>query len=204
MIAYIRGKVAHLAEAKVIVDVHDIGYQIFITSRDASAMPPAGSEVMLHTFFNVKEDAMQLFGFLSRDDMEIFKLLLGVNGVGPKAALGILSVMSADDIRFAVLADDAKTISKAPGIGTKTARKLILDLKDKVSLEDAFEKRLENQNGASVPASENDAASEAVQALVALGYSSADALKAIRKADIAEGMSTEEILKSALKNMSFL
>lgn len=204
MIAYIRGKVAHLTETKVIVDVHDIGYQIFITARDASAMPPAGDEVLLHTFFNVKEDAMQLFGFLSKDDMEIFKLLLGVNGVGPKAALGILSVMSADDIRFAVLADDAKTISKAPGIGTKTARKLILDLKDKVSLEDAFEKRLENQAGSPVPAVENDTVSEAVQALTALGYSSADALKAVRKADIAEGMTTEEILKSALKNMSFL
>ena len=204
MIAYIRGKVAHLTETKVIVDVHDIGYQIFTTARDASAMPPAGGEVLLHTFFNVKEDAMQLFGFLSKDDMEIFKLLLGVNGVGPKAALGILSVMSADDIRFAVLADDAKTISKAPGIGTKTARKLILDLKDKVSLEDAFEKRLENQAGSPVPAVENDAVSEAVQALTALGYSSADALKAVRKADIAEGMTTEEILKSALKNMSFL
>ena len=204
MIAYIRGKVAHLTETKVIVDVHDIGYQIFITARDASAMPPADGEVLLHTFFNVKEDAMQLFGFLSKDDMEIFKLLLGVNGVGPKAALGILSVMSADDIRFAVLADDAKTISKAPGIGTKTARKLILDLKDKVSLEDAFEKRLENQAGAPVPTVENDAVSEAVQALTALGYSSADALKAVRKADIAEGMTTEEILKSALKNMSFL
>ena len=81
MIAYIRGKVAHLTETKVIVDVHDIGYQIFITARDASAMPPAGDEVLLHTFFNVKEDAMQLFGFLSKDDMEIFKLLLGVNGV---------------------------------------------------------------------------------------------------------------------------
>lgn len=167
-------------------------------------MPPAGDEVLLHTFFNVKEDAMHLFGFLSKDDMEIFKLLLGVNGVGPKAALGILSVMSADDIRFAVLADDAKTISKAPGIGTKTARKLILELKDKVSLEDAFEKRLENQAGAPVPTVENDAVSEAVQALTALGYSSADALKAVRKADIAEGMTTEEILKSALKNMSFL
>ena len=204
MIAYIRGKVAHLTETKVIVDVHDIGYQIYITARDATAMPPACGEVLLHTFFNVKEDAMQLFGFLSKDDMEIFKLLLGVNGVGPKAALGILSVMSADDIRFAVLADDAKTISKAPGIGTKTARKLILELKDKVSLEDAFEKRLENQAGAPVPTVENDAVSEAVQALTALGYSSADALKAVRKADIAEGMTTEEILKSALKNMSFL
>ena len=204
MIQFIRGKLVSVEEDRAIVEVNGVGYGIFMSVQAMSRLPRMGAEVKIHTYLNVKEDAMQLFGFLSKDDMEIFKLLLGVNGVGPKAALGILSVMSADDIRFAVLADDAKTISKAPGIGTKTARKLILELRDKVSLEDAFEKRLENQAGAPVPTVENDAVSEAVQALTALGYSSADALKAVRKADIAEGMTTEEILKSALKNMSFL
>lgn len=204
MIAYIRGKVVDVSESKAIVDVHDIGYQVFITSRDAQAMPSIGETVKLHTFFNVKEDAMQLFGFLSKDDMEVFKLLLNVNGVGPKAALGVLSAMSADDLRFAVLAGDAKTISKAPGIGNKTAQKMILELKDKMSLEDAFEKRLENSADASAGVGMNDAKSEAVQALVALGYSNADALKAVQRADISEEMSTEDILKAALKNMSFL
>lgn len=204
MIAYVRGKVVDVSEAKVTVDVHDMGYRVFITSRDAQAMPPVGEMVKLHTFFSVKEDAMQLFGFLSRDDMEVFKLLLNVSGVGPKAALGVLSAMSADDLRFAVLAGDAKSISKAPGIGNKTAQKVILELKDKLSLEDAFEKRLENSAGGAAPAGMNDAKSEAVQALVALGYSSADALKAVKQADASDGMSTEDILKAALKNMSFL
>ena len=204
MIAYIRGKVVDVSESKVIVDVHDMGYQVFITSRDGQAMPPIGETVKLHTFFHVKEDAMQLFGFLAKDDMEVFKLLLNVNGVGPKAALGVLSAMSADDLRFAVLAGDAKSISKAPGIGNKTAQKMILELKDKMSLEDAFEKRLENSAGASAAAGMNDAKSEAVQALAALGYSNADALKAVQRAGVSEEMSTEEILKAALKNMSFL
>lgn len=204
MIAYIRGKVMEVSEAGVVLDVHDMGYQVFITSRDSQAMPPIGNTVKLYTFFNVKEDAMQLFGFLSKDDREVFRLLLNVNGVGPKAALGVLSAMSADDLRFAVLAGDAKSISKAPGIGNKTAQKMILELKDKMSLEDAFEKRLENSAGASSSAGMNDAKSEAVQALVALGYSSADALKAVQRAEASEDMNTEEILKAALKNMSFL
>ena len=125
MIAYICGKVVHVSETKVILEVHGMGFQVFITARDASAIPAPGEQVLLHTFFHVKEDAMQLFGFLSQDDREVFKLLLNVNGVGPKAALGVLSAMSADDLRFAVLAGDAKTISKAPGIGNKTAQKMI-------------------------------------------------------------------------------
>lgn len=204
MIAYIRGKVVHVSETKVILEVHGMGFQVFITARDASAIPAPGEQVLLHTFFHVKEDAMQLFGFLSQDDREVFKLLLNVNGVGPKAALGVLSAMSADDLRFAVLAGDAKTISKAPGIGNKTAQKMILELKDKMSLEDAFEKRMENSAKANVANGVTDAKSEAIQALVALGYSNADALKSVNRANASEDMDTEAILKAALKNMSFL
>lgn len=204
MIAYIRGKVVHVSETKVILEVHGMGFQVFITARDASAIPAPGEQVLLHTFFHVKEDAMQLFGFLSQDDREVFKLLLNVNGVGPKAALGVLSAMSADDLRFAVLAGDAKSISKAPGIGNKTAQKMILELKDKMSLEDAFEKRMENSTKANVANGMTDAKSEAIQALVALGYSNADALKSVNRANASEDMDTEAILKAALKNMSFL
>ena len=204
MIAYIRGKVVHVSETKVILEVHGMGFQVFITARDASAIPAPGEQVLLHTFFHVKADAMQLFGFLSQDDREVFKLLLNVNGVGPKAALGVLSAMSADDLRFAVLAGDAKTISKAPGIGNKTAQKMILELKDKMSLEDAFEKRMENSAKANVANGMTDAKSEAIQALVALGYSNADALKSVNRANASEDMDTEAILKAALKNMSFL
>lgn len=135
MIGYLRGEVAAVSEGKLILDVHDVGFMISVTSKDASLMPSAGNEVKIYTHLQVKEDDMQLYGFLTQDDLETFRLLLNVNGIGPKAALGILSVFSSDDLRFAVLADDVKAISRAPGIGNKTAQKLILELKDKMSLE---------------------------------------------------------------------
>lgn len=204
MIAYLKGIVAEVTETKVVLDVNNIGFQIFISSREAAAMPGRGEEVKIYTYMNVKEDAMQLYGFLNEDDLEMYRLLLNVNGIGPKAALGILSVLTADDLRFAVLSDDVKSISKAPGIGGKTAQKMILELKDKLSLEDAFEKRFAASAKAAEASEMNDAKAEAVQALTALGYSNSDALKAVRKAEITEEMDTETILKLALKQMAFL
>lgn len=199
MIAFLRGEVAAVSENRLVLDVNNVGYQMFISARDAAEMPSVGEEVKIHTYLSVREDAMQLFGFLSEDDLEVYKLLLNVNGIGPKAGLGILSVLSADDLRFAVLSDDAKTIAKAPGIGNKTAQKLILELKDKLSLEDAFEKKLKKaeKNTSALEANK----SEAVQALVALGYSNSDALRAVKKVDITEDMDTEAILKQALRKM---
>ncbi len=140
MIAFLKGKVVSVSESRLVLDVNDVGFQISITSRDAARMPSVGHQVLLYTYLSVREDAMQLFGFLSEDDLEIYRLLIGVSGIGPKAGLGILSVLSADDLRFAVLADDAKAIARAPGVGNKTAQKLILELKDKLSLEEAIEK----------------------------------------------------------------
>lgn len=199
MIAYLKGEVASVSENRLVLDVNHVGYQIFISGRDAADMPPVGEEVKIHTYLSVREDAMQLFGFLSEDDLEIYKLLLNVNGIGPKAGLGILSVLSADDLRFAVLSDDAKTIAKAPGIGNKTAQKLILELKDKLSLEEAFEKKLQKTETAAVGNEENKG--QAVQALVALGYSNSEALRAVKKVDVTEDMDTETILKQALKKI---
>ena len=164
-------------------------------------MPPIGEEVKIHTYLSVREDAVQLFGFLTEDDLDMYKLLLGVNGIGPKAGLGILSVLSADDLRFAVLSDDAKTIAKAPGIGNKTAQKLILELKDKLNLEEAFEKKLQKTEAASTAGVTEEGKSQAVQALVALGYSNSEALRAVKQVEITEGMDTEAILKQALKKM---
>ncbi len=204
MIAYIKGEVADVSENSAVIDVNGIGYRVLLNVKDMQALPAAGSTVKLHTYFSVREDAMQLFGFLRKDDLEMFRLLLGVSGIGPKAALGVLSALSADDLRFAVLADDAKTISRAPGIGNKTARKLILELKDKLSLEDAFDKRLENNMASTAGGGADDAAGEAVQALVALGYSNADALRAVKQAEVTEDMDVEAILKAALKKISFL
>ena len=114
MIAYIKGKVAEILEDRVILEAGSMGYNIFMPMASAEAELRKGDEVKLHTYLNVREDAMQLFGFLTRDDLNTFKLLLGVNGIGPKAALGVLSGLTADELRFAVLADDVKTISRAP------------------------------------------------------------------------------------------
>lgn len=204
MIAYLKGTVAEVTETRVVVEVNQIGFQIYISLRDAQAMPRRGEEVQIYTYLNVKEDAMQLFGFLDEDDLEMYKLLLNVSGIGPKAALGVLSVLTADDLRFAVLADDVKAISRAPGIGAKTAQKLILELKDRLKLEDAFEKKLASQAGKAEQAGFDDARSEAVEALTALGYSATDALKAVRRAETTDDMDTETILKLALKQMAFL
>ena len=163
-------------------------------------LPPIGSEVKIHTYLNVREDAMQLFGFLTKDDLKVFRLLIGVNGIGPKGGLNILSKMTPDDLRFAVLAGDVKAISAAPGIGKKTAEKLIIELKDKLNIDDVLTKEEEVM---SVPSGRADMQSEAVQALVALGYGSAESLKAIKKVPMTETMTVEELLKQSLKFMVF-
>lgn len=208
MIAYIRGTLAFVEpeESMAVLETGGIGYQILLSGRDLDLLPSVGEEVRLYTYLQVREDAFVLYGFFTREDRKLFQLLLGVSGIGPKGALGVLTALSADDLRFAVLADDAKTIAKAPGIGHKTAQKLILELKDKLSLEEAFEARLAGSQAkeAAVSAGElTEARNEAVEALTALGYSASDSLKAVRKVEAAEGMNVEDILKAALKYMSF-
>lgn len=202
MYAYIRGILAEVEEDVIVVEAGGVGYNIYITGQMFDILPQRGSEVKIHTYLSVREDAMQLFGFSTRDDLKFFKLLIGVNGIGPKGALGILSAMSADDLRFAVLADDAKAISRAPGIGAKTAQRLILELKDKVSLEDAFEQKLANTADGVRQNNTNAAQSEAVQALTALGYGASEALRAVNAVENAGEMEVEDILKAALKNMA--
>lgn len=203
MIAFIKGNVIEISEGRAIVEVNGIGYRVLVSGGDAQKLTSMENPVLLHTHFQVREDAFTLFGFLNKDDLEVFQMLIGVNGIGPKAALGILSAFSATDLRFAVLAGDAKMIARAPGIGNKTAQKLILELKDKFSLMDAFEKQIE-ESAREVPGSLPDThRNEAVQALVALGYPSAEALKAVRSVEDAADMSTEDILKAALKKMTF-
>ena len=202
MIGYIRGILEEADEQSVIIDNHGIGYRIFVPSSAFSGALPIGKEVKIYTYLSVKEDAMQLYGFLTRDDLRMFRMLLGVNGIGPKAGLGILSALTADELRFAVLADDAVSIAKAPGIGKKTAQKLILELKDKLNLEDAFEQKLANQAAKDISAADaGSQVQEAVQALTALGYPGTEALRAVKKVEGAESMTVEEILKAALKKM---
>lgn len=201
MISFIRGTAVDMTEASIIVEAGNIGYEIFMTGNDLGKIH-MGTELKIHTYFHVREDVMQLFGFLSKDDLYVFRLLLGVNGVGPKGAMGILSGITADELRFAVLSDDVKTLSKAPGIGRKTAQKLILELKDKLKLSDAFELKLahEQEKAEIGTETETDGHKEAVEALVALGYSSTEALRAVRKVTGVKPDDVEGILKAALKN----
>ena len=128
MIAYVNGVVDIISEDNVVLDVGGIGYNIKISASTAEKLPGAGKQVKLYTYTSVREDAIQLFGFLSRNDLDIFKKCISVSGIGPKGALAILSVLDADSLRFAILTGDAKAISKAPGIGAKTAERLILEL----------------------------------------------------------------------------
>lgn len=201
MIAYVKGIVADISEDNVIVDVGGIGYNVKISASTASLLPGIGEEVKMHTYTLVREDAFSLYGFLTRDDLEIFKKCITVNGIGPKGALAILSVMDADSLRFAIMSGDAKAIAKAPGIGGKTAERLILDLKDKISLEETlFSKEAAVYAGAKA-VSESPACSEAIEALVALGYGQAQAVKAVKSVEGRDAMDTGELLKVALKNL---
>ena len=204
MYSYIRGILTDQDEETIVVEAAGVGYNIYTTAQTFQSFKTNGSEVKIYTYLQVREDAMTLFGFLTKDDLKVFKLLLGVNGIGPKGAIGILSVMTTDDLRFAVLADDAKAIAKAPGVGNKTAQRLILELKDKLSLEEAFEQKLAHTAQSEEAHTTSGMQNEAVQALVALGYSSSEALKAVSAVELTEQMDTEALLKAALKKMAFL
>lgn len=202
MIAYIKGNLADIMQDRIVIDVSGIGWQVFVPGQVLDHLPAMGEPVKIHTWLQVREDAMTLFGFLTKDDLRIFKLLIVVNGIGPKNALAILSVMNTDDLRFAILGDDAKAIAKTPGVGTKTAQRLILELKDKISLEDAFEQKMAHLQEAQSDTSGVKA--EAVMALTALGYSSSEALKALNGIAVTEDMEVEALLKQALKNMAMI
>ena len=205
MIAYIKGEVAWIEEERIVLESGNIGYNIMMPASSFDTQDLVGKEVKIYTHLNVREEAMQLYGFLNLDELKTFRLLLGVNGIGPKAALGILSGLTTDELRFAVLSDDVKTISKAPGIGKKTAQKLILELKDKIDLEEVFETKQEHAReteGKMESKEENAAKKDAVDALTALGYSSTEALRAVRQTGVTPDMDVETILKLALKNMN--
>lgn len=202
MIAYLNGRVADVSEDNLVIEVAHIGYNVRVPASVTALLPPVGEEVRIYTYMSVREDAVALYGFLTKDDLEMYKQLITVSGVGPKAGLSVLSVLSADELRMAVISQDAKAISKAPGIGAKTAQRIILELKDRVSLEDTAFMKDSGMGPAEAPVSGgiSQAKAEAVEALTALGYSSSDALRAVKAVE-QEDMDVEELLKAALKKM---
>lgn len=201
MISYIKGEVTEIFDDTIVVEANNIGYNIKVPSSFMSRIV-IGNEYRIYTYLNVREDAMVLFGFSSRDELNMFKLLISVNGVGPKAGLLILSSLSADELRLAILADDKKTISKCQGVGAKTASKLILELKDKLKLSDVIENSFNIE--VSDTMQDNNARGEAIEALVALGYSNSEALKAVRMVEITSDMDSSAILKMALKKLTMI
>lgn len=200
MIAYLKGTIAEVEKDSLILECRDIGYRIFMPASALERLGRTGEVLTIHTYFHVREEAMQLYGFLTKNDLTAFRLLLGVNGIGPKAAMGILSHFSWEDLSFAVLSEDASAISKAPGIGRKTAQKVILELKDKLSLQETFEQKL-SQDAPQQAAGDPKTAQEAAQALIALGYGRAEAWKAVRQVPEKEELNVEELLRAALKQI---
>lgn len=202
MISYVKGPVAEIFEDTVVIECGSIGYEIHVPVSVLQKLPGVGKEVTLFTYFQVREDAMCLYGFLNRQDLQMFKQLISVNGIGPKGALGVLSALSPDDLRKAIVSGDAKAISKAPGVGAKTAQRIILDLKDKINLEEFLLPLFtEEETTGSMAVG---VAGEAVEALTALGYSAVEAGRAVKKVEVTETMTAEDVLKASLKHLAFL
>jgi len=203
MIGFVHGIVEYVSEELAILDVGGIGYNIHVSADTASKMPGLGEEEKLYTYTSVREDAIWLYGFLTRQDLEIFKKCITVSGIGPKGALSILSVMDADTLRYAIMAGDKKAISKAPGVGPKMAERLILELKDKVSIDDEMIGReiAQAATGNPLMAADTPEKKEAVEALVALGYGQTESVRAVNAVPGVESMDSGSILKAALKKM---
>ena len=193
MYAYIKGILAEITEDAIIVENQGIGYEIAVPGQVFDYLPSVGEEVKIYTYH-----------YVTKEDVRIFKMLIGVSGIGPKGALSILSVLSTDDLRFAILGDDAKAIAKAPGVGAKTAQRVIIELKDKLSLEDAFEQKLANQAQKAELNPAVGVKNEAILALTSLGYSQSEALKVLQGIEISPDDQVEDVLKMALKQMAFL
>ena len=206
MFSYIRGPLVEISEDVIVVEAGGIGWNIHVPLSVLDRLPRTGETVQVYTSFQVREDAMTLYGFLCRQDLKMFEQLLSVSGIGPKAALGILSALNPDDLRMAVISEDVKAISRAPGIGPKTAKRVILELKDRVRMEDVLPTVQDDSLGtlSSVPGQGVECvAKDAIEALVALGYSLTEATRAVRQVELSDGMSVEAVLKASLKYLAF-
>ena len=198
MIGYIKGAVEGISADYILLECHDIGYQIY-TSGMALARITMHQEMKIYTYLHVREDGVTLFGFPTTEELNTFKLLIGVSGIGPKVALAVLSALTVQELALAVMAGDTKTITKANGIGAKGAARLIMELKDKMQVEDAFA-TTEIPDATDIATSQ-DSVQDTVMALVSLGYSDTEALKAIKQVPGADTMDSEQLLKAALKKI---
>jgi len=199
LFSYIKGELAAKLADHIVVETGGIGYRLFTSLSTIQALGPVGSTVKVHTHLHVREDIMQLYGFLTQEELGMFELLLSVSGVGPKAAISIISSVSPSKFGLAVITDDAKTLTRAPGIGNKLALRIILELKDKIKKE-----QLAAAGGGiaekAAAGGDNSKVSEAVSALMVLGYTPPEASRAVAKV-YSEDMDLESIIRSALKGL---
>ena len=210
MIHFIHGTLSEVTEGLVVVEAAGVGYGIHVPASVIGALPPIGEDIKIYTYFSLTQNGVDLYGFLSPEDRAMFTMLLTVSGIGPKGALGILSALTPDDLRMAIVTGDSKAISRAPGVGNKTAQRVVLELKDKLDATEVFSSALDHGQGGGAAVDVGAAAGvygaqkEAVEALVALGYSNVEASRAVKKVELSEGMTVDQILKASLKNLNFL
>lgn len=210
MIHFIHGTLSEVEEGLIVVEAAGVGYGIRVPATVISALPPIGEELKIYTYFSLTQNGVELYGFLTRQDREMFMMLLSVSGIGPKGALGILGALTPDDLRMAIVTGDSKAISRAPGVGAKTAQRVVLELKDKLDATEVFSTALDHGQGSTAAGDSSalqgvyGAQKEAVEALVALGYSNVEASRAVKKVELREDMTVDQILKESLKNLNFL
>ena len=204
MFAYIRGTLSDIDDNIIILENNGVGYGISSSSNTIRQLPKLGEEVKLNTKLIPKEDSLTLYGFYDKEELKMFELLLSVSGIGPKGALAILSNMTVSDIKFAVAGSDSKAFAACPGVGKKTAERIIIDLKDKVDIIGAFETKITADLSGKKSAPASTVKEEVLEALVALGYTASNAARALDKMTITESTTTEQLLSDTLKQMSFL
>ncbi len=199
MYAYLNGKVAEKGPNSLVIDVNGVGYLLSVSMNTLQETPPIGENMKVYTLLSVREDAMELYGFASQEEKKMFSRLLSVSGIGPKVALSILGAMPLRDLTLAIVTGDITSLSRAPGVGKKTAQRIALELKEKVDESD-LNYTVNAPAGSFTPVQE-DAAQEALAALQALGYTAAEAAKAVSQVR-GQSDSANEIVRLALRNMA--
>ena len=197
MYEYIRGQFQGISKDYVVIELNNIGYKIFTSGNTMSNMPKVGDEVLLYLELIVREDFIGLYGFTTKEELEMFKLLLSINGVGAKAALSLLSISTVNNLKYAIMMGDEKHITRAPGIGKKTAQRIILELKDKLKPDELTSEEEQLIEGINDNSDYSFNINETLSALMALGYTEKEAQKALEKVD--KTLSIENMIKESLK-----
>ena len=198
MIAYVRGKLAYIHEHSAVVDVNGIGYVVHVSPATISRLPGRDAEVMLFTYMQTTDSGQSLHGFLTQEEVRLFTLLISVSGIGPKVASAILGTLSPQQVMLAIIAEDAVALSKAPGVGKKTALRVVLELRDKIKPPDSFDDTASSQSMGVATTSEKQ---DSMDALLALGYGRAEAMQAVLEV-ATDGMAADAIIRLALKKLA--